>query len=168
MRSGETVLTQALRQNPYQHMAGFTLVWVLAAIAILSVGLAAIGPQWADQARRVREQDLLRVGQLYAQAIARYQAMSPGSLKHYPSDLQQLLLDNRFVGTQRHLRKLYPDPLDPSRPWGIVRGPDGGILGVFSQSADIPLRRESLNLDGLILSPAQHYDEWKFIARPPS
>jgi type II secretory pathway pseudopilin PulG len=148
-------------------MAGFTLVWVLAAIAILSVGLAAIGPQWADQAQRAREQDLLRVGQLYAQALAHYRAVSPGSLKQYPSDLQQLLLDNRFAGTQRHLRKLYPDPLDPLRPWGLVRGPDGRILGVFSQSADTPLRRESLDLEGLILPTAQRYDEWKFIARPP-
>lgn len=149
-------------------MAGFTLVWVLAAIAILSVGLAALGPQWADEAQRAREQDLLRVGQLYAQAIARYQALSPGSLKQYPSDLQQLLLDNRFAGTQRHLRKLYPDPLDPSRPWGIIRGPDGGILGVFSQSAAMPLRRTALDLDGLVLAPATRYDEWKFIARPPT
>ncbi len=164
MRSGKTALPHTL----HQHMAGFTLVWVLAAIAILSVGLAAIGPQWADQARRDREQDLLRVGQLYAQALAHYRAVSPGSLKQYPSDLQQLLLDNRFAGTQRHLRKLYPDPLDPARPWGLMRGPDGGILGVFSQSADAPLRRESLDLEGLVLPIAQRYDEWKFIARPPT
>ena len=166
MRSGKTASIQAC--HPYQRMAGFTLVWVLAAIAILSVGLAAIGPQWADQAHREREQDLLRVGQLYAQALAHYRAVSPGSLKQYPSDLQQLLLDNRFVGTQRHLRKLYPDPLDPARPWGLMRGPDGGILGVFSQSADAPLRRESLDLEGLVLPIAQRYDEWKFIARPPT
>jgi type II secretory pathway pseudopilin PulG len=165
MRGGKTVSIQANRL--YERMAGFTLVWVLAAIAILSVGLAAIGPQWADQAQRAREQDLLRVGQLYAQALAHYRAVSPGSLKQYPSDLQQLLLDNRFVGTQRHLRKLYPDPLDPLRPWGLVRGPDGRILGVFSQSADTPLRRESLDLEGLILPTTQRYDEWKFIARPP-
>ena len=166
MRSGRP----ASRHARYQHqrVAGFTLVWVLAAIAILSVGLAALGPQWADQAHREREQDLLRVGQLYAQAIARYQALSPGSLKQYPSDLQQLLLDNRFAGTQRHLRKLYPDPLDPSRPWGIIRSPDGGILGVFSQSAAMPLRRAALDLDGLVLEPATRYDEWKFIARPPT
>ena len=59
---------------------GFTYVWMLAALVIFSIGLAVVGPLWADQAKREREQDLLRVGQLYAQAIASYYAASPGSL----------------------------------------------------------------------------------------
>jgi len=145
--------------------AGFTYVWVLAAIVILSIGLAAVGPLWADQSRRERERELVRIGTLYAEAIARYRASSPGSLKQYPLSLEQLLADTRFAGTVRYLRKLYPDPLDPARPWGTVLDADGGIRGVFSRGAEQPLRREPLDLGTVVLPAAEHYDEWKFIVK---
>ena len=141
---------------------GFTYVWMLAALVIFSIGLAVVGPLWADQAKREREQDLLRVGQLYAQAIASYYAASPGSLKQYPPALASLLADTRFVGTRRHLRTLYPDPLEPTREWGLVTGPDGSVRGVYSQSADVPLHNAALDLDVTSLPAAQHYAEWKF------
>ena len=163
MRDGRHVRKRSIGCN---RASGFTFVWVLAAIVILSIGLAAIGPIWAEQARREREQDLLRVGQLYAHAIARYRANAPGTLKPYPISLDQLLLDGRFAGTVRHLRRLYPDPLGAQRPWGVVRDADGGIRGVYSQSTDMPLRREPLDLDGVSLPAAQRYDQWKFVTGP--
>lgn len=144
---------------------GFTYVWALAALAILSVGLAAIGPVWSDHVRRERELELVRVGALYAQAIARYRAMSPGSLKQYPASLDELIADTRFVGTVRHLRRLYPDPLEPARPWGLVTTTDGRITGLYSKSDEAPLRREALDLGGVVLPPASRYDEWKFTAK---
>jgi|SRR5438105_13537190 len=155
MRPGDAGLAQR----------GFTYVWVMAVIAILGIGLAAIGPTWADAARREREQDLLRVGRIYADAIANYYRSSPGSLKRYPPSLDALLLDTRFVGTYRHLRSLYADPLKPDRPWGIVRASDGGVRGVYSQSADEPMRREALDLGAVILPPARRYSEWQFVPR---
>jgi type II secretory pathway pseudopilin PulG len=147
----------------HRTQGGFTLVWALAAVAIVSVGLATVGPIWADQARRDREQELLRVGQLYAQAIAHFRLASPGSLKQYPPSLDQLLADGRFAGTVRYLRKLYPDPMEPSRPWGLVRDANGAIIGVFSQSAEHPLRREPLVLGDVRLPSAERYDQWKFV-----
>ena len=93
--------------------AGFTYVFMMAALATFSIGLAVIGPRWADQAKREREQELVRVGSLYASAIASYYAAAPGSLRHYPPELKDLLEDTRRVGTLRHIRKLYADPLDP-------------------------------------------------------
>ena len=38
---------------------GVTYVWMLATLVIFSIGLAVVGPLWADQAKREREQDLL-------------------------------------------------------------------------------------------------------------
>jgi type II secretory pathway pseudopilin PulG len=147
---------------------GFTYVWVMALVAVLGIGLAAIGPLWSDDARRERERELLRIGQLYAQAIARYYQASPGSVKRYPPSLESLVLDTRFVGTMRHLRKLYADPVDPSRPWGVVRAPDGGVRGVHSQSDKAPLRTEALDLGITLLPAARTYSDWQFVPKVDS
>ena len=144
---------------------GFTYIWAMAAVAILGLGLAAIGPTWADAARREREQDLLRIGQLYAQAIGSYYRSSPGSEKRYPPSLDALLLDTRFVGTYRHLRRLYADPLKPGQAWGVLRGADGSVRGVYSLSMDEPMRREALDLGVVVLPAARRYSEWQFVPK---
>lgn len=144
---------------------GFSYVAVLAMVALMGLGLAAIGPLWAEEARREREDELLRVGRLYAEAIARYQKASPGSAKRFPLTLEVLLMDTRFVGTVRHLRTLYPDPLEPARPWGLLRDADGGIRGVFSQSEAPPLRTVPVVLGAVTLAPAARYSDWQFVAR---
>src|SRR5256885_1974477 len=56
---------------------GFTYVWAMAAVAILGVGMAAMGSLWSDDARREREQEALRIGRLYAEAIESYYRASP-------------------------------------------------------------------------------------------
>lgn len=144
---------------------GFTYLLVVAAIAVLGIGLAAIGPSWADEATRDREKMLLRIGDLYAQAIASYVRAAPGSSRRYPPSLESLLMDDRYIGTRRHLRKLYLDPLDPRRPWGIVRAPDGGVMGVYSIDERRPYRRERWRSLFVELPPAETYQEWKFVPR---
>lgn len=145
---------------------GFTYVWLLMTVAVLAIGLSVIGPRWSDDARREREGELLRIGALYAKAITAYYASTPGAAKAYPARLDDLLSDTRMVGTVRHLRKLYADPLNEQRPWGVVRDAAGGIRGVYSQSNDAPLRVETVNLAGLSLPAAQRYSDWKFVAEP--
>lgn len=147
---------------------GYAFVMVMALVALLALALSHIGPVWVDDARRDREQELLRVGGLYAQAIQDYRAASPGSLKSWPPRLEDLLLDKRFVGTRRHLRNLYPDPLAPGRPWGLIKAPDGGIQGVYSQDTREPFRRGLVELPAATLNPARRYDDWIFIPRTNS
>lgn len=144
---------------------GFTFVLVLLALAMSSIGLAVVGPTWSERLRREREQDLLHIGRLYAEALVSYRDASPGSLKQYPLRLEHLLEDPRFVGTRRHLRRLYPDPLGGGRPWGLVHDAQGRVIGVFSQSEDEPLMRRSLDLGTVQLPPARHYADWKFIPK---
>jgi len=144
---------------------GFTLVWVLMALALLSVGLAAMGTVWSADAQREREQELLRVGALYAQAVQSYYRASPGTLKRLPPSIDALLLDTRFGVPVRHLRRPYADPLAPSRPWGELRAADGGLRGVFSQSKDKPLRDQAMDLGMLRLAPAAQYSDWHFVAQ---
>jgi type II secretory pathway pseudopilin PulG len=147
---------------------GFTYVWAMAALAIFALGLAAVGPLFAADAQREREQELLRIGRLYAQAIADYHAASPGSVKRYPPSLDALLADTRFVGTVRHLRRLYPDPMQPDRPWGLVRAADGSIRGLYSAHEGQPLRTAAVDLGVVVLPPARRYSDWQFspLSRP--
>src|SRR5882672_3015905 len=100
MRAGEQGRIRSLRRCTGQR--GFTFVWVLMALAVFSVGLAVIGPRWADDARRERERELLRIGNLYAQAIAAFHAATPGSIKSYPTKLDNLVID-RMLSTVRYL-----------------------------------------------------------------
>jgi type II secretory pathway pseudopilin PulG len=134
-------------------------------VALMGIGAAAIGPIWAEESRRDQESDLLRVGTLYAEAIGRYYKASPGSVKRFPPTLDALLEDTRFVGTVRHLRALYADPLGPGQSWGLVRAADGGIRGVYSQSEAVPLRKVPIELGSVTLPAAARYSDWQFIAR---
>ena len=70
---------------------GFTYVWMLALLALMGIALSVLGPLWSDAVRREREQDLLRVGQLYARALRAYYEASPGSEKRFPETLEALL-----------------------------------------------------------------------------
>lgn len=142
--------------------AGFSYVWVLGALATLSIGMAALGPAWSEYSKRQREQELLRVGAIYANAISSYYADSPGSLRTYPPSLESLLVDSRYIATRRHIRKLYADPLNPARPWGILTAPDGGVRGVYSQSNEVPFARTEIDLGVAVLPAARSYSEWKF------
>ena len=145
---------------------GFTFVAVLLLLALCMLGLSVAGPMWSQQVRRDREQQLLRIGNLYAQAIAEYRDASPGSLKQYPQRLEQLLSDTRYVGLRRHLRTLYADPVNPGQPWGLVLDGEQRIVGVYSRSEQAPVAQGPLSLAAAAdLPAARRYAEWKFIAK---
>jgi len=142
---------------------GYGLVAVLVLVALTAFGLSVAAQSWSDAARRDKEQQLLRVGVLYVQALERYRRSSPGTDKRLPQELDELLVDQRFVGTVRHLRRLYPDPVGATGRWGVVRGDDGRIRGVHSLSEDEPLITGAVRRPGLRLEPARRYSDWKFV-----
>jgi type II secretory pathway pseudopilin PulG len=156
------------RGKPLQSsQAGFTLLALLAVMALLTIAVAVAGPTWVDRTRREREKELIRIGTVYANAIAQYRDQSPGGSRDYPPNLQALLVDQRYVGVVRHLRQLYPDPLDPRSPWGFVLDASGHVTGVFSQSMQTPLAQTSAKAVNESPQEAASYADWKFIA-PPS
>jgi type II secretory pathway pseudopilin PulG len=142
---------------------GYTFVAVLVLLAICMLGLSAAGPMWSQDTRRNKELELLRVGVLYAKALKSYHDAAPGSMKNFPQRLEQLALDDRFVGVRRHLRKVYSDPVNAGKPWGLVLDDRQGIIGVYSLSGEAPLS------DAPELAPGLHpgatrYADWKFMA----
>jgi type II secretory pathway pseudopilin PulG len=142
---------------------GFTYLAVLFAVAILSGGLALAGEMWETSAQREREAELLFVGNQYRMAIQRY--FLSGPQRQYPRSLEDLLKDPRRPGTERYLRRLYPDPIT-GKEWALVKAPDGGILGVHSPSEAKPFKLGGFKARDAAFEGAQKYSDWKFIVQP--
>lgn len=146
--------------------AGVAYLALLMVIAIMGGALAAVGTIWSTVEQRDKERELLFVGNQYRRAIMQYYESSPGD-KKYPSRLDDLLSDSRFLGERRHLRQVYRDPMTNSTEWGIVRSPLGGIMGVHSQSTESALKRGSFPSQYRAFEEKQSYSEWKFEYVPP-
>jgi len=146
--------------------SGFAWLMVLAMLAIASASASVVAARWADERARDREQELLRVGDLYARALAEFNASSPGGEKAYPKTLELLLEDLRFAGTHRHLRILYPNPLSGKLDWELVRDADGGIIGIRPPQTGEPWRRTPVSLASCDLPAVHRYRDWVFTARP--
>lgn len=142
---------------------GFTYLTLLFVIAILGVGLALVGELWHTTAQREKEAELLFVGNQYRNAIERYYLNGP---RQYPRELAYLLKDPRKPGTERYLRRLYADPISGKREWGIVKAPDGGILGVHSLSDDVPLKSANFRAPDSAFDGKMKYSDWTFAFTP--
>jgi hypothetical protein len=99
--------------------------------------------------------------------IGLYYASTPGVVKRYPRTLEDLIKDPRQPNTQRHIRKLFPDPLT-GKEWMVIKGADGGVQGVYSPSEQAPLKIAGFRVRDASLEGAQKYSDWKFIHTPPA
>jgi type II secretory pathway pseudopilin PulG len=149
--------------NPREQ--GFTYLTALFVVAILGGGLALAGTVWEQAAAREREAELLFIGHQYRRAIGLYYDRTPGTVKRYPQSLEDLLKDPRQPATQRYLRKLYPDPLG-GKEWGVVKGSDGGVAGVYSLSEAKPIKVAGFKVPDAAFEGAQKYADWKFMHTP--
>jgi type II secretory pathway pseudopilin PulG len=133
-------------RGPRQH--GFTYLWLLFALALGGVGLAALGEREQTRQQREREAELRFRGEAIAAALGRYAAATPLGQLPLPQRLDELLNDRRFPKPQRHLRQLYDDPFTGRPDWEPVLGQAvasgeaaasaparSGIVGVRSRSS---------------------------------
>lgn len=130
--------------------------------------IAAGSVVWPKQVQCERENELLLIGHAFRTAIGRYYELSPGAIKRYPRTLDDLLRDDRFITQQRHLRKIYRDPLTGKTEWGLVAAPIGGIMGVYGQSDEMPTKQSRFDTDDAAFEGAQRYRDWKFIYTSPA
>jgi len=156
-----------MRARAWLRQAGFTYLTVMFVIAILLGGLAIVGETWETSARREKEAELLFIGNQYRRAIGLYYTSTPGVVKRYPRTLEDLIKDPRQPNTQRHIRKLFPDPLT-GKEWMVIKGADGGVQGVYSPSEQAPLKIAGFRVRDASLEGAQKYSDWKFIHTPPA
>lgn len=143
---------------------GFTYLTVLFVVAMLGGGLALVGELWHTAAQREKEAQLLFVGDQYRRAIGQYYLSGPQ--RQYPRSLTDLLKDPRRPSTERYLRRLYPDPITGKDEWGLVKAPDGGILGVYSLSDDAPFKSANFRVRDAAFEGKSKYSDWKFAFAP--
>lgn len=137
---------------------------LLFVVALLGVGMAALGTVWQTAAQREKEAELLFVGDQFRRAIESYYRRTPGPDKQLPKSLAELVQDNRFPMPVRHLRRVYADPLTGDSKWGLVRDEKGGILAVHSLAEGTPLKTAGFPPTYLAFAEAHTYRDWVFKA----
>lgn len=145
---------------------GFAYLGVLIAVTVLGIALVAAEIVWYESSRREKEAELLFVGMQYQKAIQQYYESSPGR-KTYPTSLDSLLLDPRYPGTRRYLRRMYPDPMTGQSEWGLIVAPEGGVMGVHSLGVGTPIKHIGFPATHIGFDRQPRYSEWKFGYRPP-
>ena len=143
---------------------GFTYLTILFVVALLTGGLALLGEVWHTASQRDKETELLFIGHQYRKAIERYYLAGQ---RLYPRELDALIKDPRRPTTERYLRKHYTDPITGKAEWGLVKAPDGGIMGVHSLSVDKPLKTANFRVRDKGFDNLEKYADWKFIYTPP-
>lgn len=146
--------------------AGLTYLWILFAVAFAGVAVAATGVLWSVGSRREKERELLFAGHQIRQAIARYYAAGPSGVRQYPRSLEDLVADSRTPVVQRHLRRIYRDPMTLEPDWELILSPDGAVIGVASRSVDRPLKQANFAAEDVGFEGADCYCDWRFVYLP--
>lgn len=154
------------RSPSIRSSAGFTYIGLLILVATMGVTLAGIGTVWRTTQQRVKEQQLLFIGNQFSMAITAYYLNSPGGATQFPKKLEDMLLDKRYPNTTRYLRKIFADPVTGNAQWGLIKGADGGIVGVHSLSEIAPIKMDNFGKGNETLANKKHYYEWQFTYRP--
>lgn len=157
------------------NQGGLAYLALLMAVAALGGGMALAGTIWHSTQQRAREEELLFVGLEYRNAIRSYYERTPGN-KTYPRTLDVLLEDKRFPNVVRHLRQPYRDPLKQPQSanpaegieWGLVLGPDRGIMGIYSLNHGRPRKVANFPRELGWAEGKKSYADWQFVYLPPS
>lgn len=145
---------------------GFTYIGVLLLVALMGAVLAGTATVWRTMSQRDKERELLFVGHEFRKAIGLYYERTPGGAKQYPKKLEDMLLDKRQVNIARYLRRLYVDPMTGKKEWGLVKGAGDAIMGVYSLSADSPIKSGNFDEADKDFEGKGSYAEWKFVYLP--
>lgn len=142
---------------------GFTYILVLVAVIVLGILAETASVPASRRVIAEREQELLFRGQAYRNAIRDYYAVA----RRYPRSLNDLVKDPGSAH-RCYLRVLYPDPMSPDgkSEWKLIRAADGGIAGVASQSADVPMKQANFPSGLEHFADARSYAEWAFEYSP--
>lgn len=140
---------------------GFTYLTVLVLVVIMGIGLSGAGRYWATTMKREREAELLFRGDRIRRALEAYHRFGG-----WPRELSEMTADRRVPVVRRFLRKVYRDPMTEDGRWTPILGPGGGIRGVHSPSAAVPLKTGNFPAGYERFEDAETYADWRFVARP--
>ncbi len=154
------------KEQPFTRQRGMVYVGVLLLVAAVGLGITQGARVWQIVQQREKEAQLLFIGDQFRRAIASYYNSAEGS--RYPQALEELLEDRRTPRLQRHLRRIFVDPLTGSKQWGIVQSPEGGIMGVYSKATEQPFKQQGFPEGYEAFAEKNAYREWAFIYLPPT
>lgn len=140
---------------------GSAYLAVLMLVVAVATGLSAVVQPWQTKKQREQEAELLFIGMQFQRALASY--YRSGTAPAYPKTMDALIKDDRVSFTRRHLRRVYTDPMTGDQEWGIVKSPDGGIMGVYSLSEKAPLKQDGFAAELGDLAGKSSYQDWKFV-----
>lgn len=150
---------------------GFTYLGVMFLVALLTLTATLASVVWSTEQQRANERELVFAGRQFQVAIESYQRRTPvgagNAVARYPREIDDLLRDTRAVQIERHLRRVYIDPMTHRAEWGLIRGADGGIVGVHSLSERKPMAGTLLAASLQVpdeAGPVVSYRDWRFIA----
>ncbi len=89
---------------------GYTLLILMFALFVMSLGLLIAVPVWQTQLQREKEEELIFRGKQYVEAIRLYQTKKPAT---FPKSLDELL-------KEKCIRKLYKDPMTGQGEWDVI------------------------------------------------
>ncbi len=137
------------RATPAGEQAGFTLIGLMVAIAIINIGLGVAASSWVTINKRSKEAELIWRGQQYVRALQCHRQQTGG----LPGDLNELL-DSDCI------RALYPDPMARDGRWRVIRESD--VRSLAGQGAG----RESQALSTLERQLSEAGISFGGVARP--
>jgi len=98
------------RSASYRKNPGYTLIILMFAVFVMSLGLMVAVPVWETQIQREKEEELIFRGRQYVEAIRLFQQKKPGT---FPRNFEELL-------EEKCLRKLYKDPMTEDGRWNVI------------------------------------------------
>ena len=138
---------------------GFTYLIALMVVATTGIAATVSYTSYKINAAKQMEAELLFRGLAYYKAIESfYYAKEP---KKYPRRMDDLLKDPRYLTTHRHIRRLYL--VANGDEWKIIYDAKGGIIGVYWDNAEKPIKRANFNKVFQHFENAKSYSDWKFI-----
>jgi type II secretory pathway pseudopilin PulG len=102
-----------------RHEAGYSMVMLMASVAIMLILLGAATPGWRYLTKNDKEEELIFRGGQIADGIQRYQRKNGNAL---PASLAVLVKG-------KYLRKAYTDPMVPDGKWRFLRPGEAGVPG---------------------------------------
>jgi type II secretory pathway pseudopilin PulG len=146
---------------------GFTYVGALILAGVLGITAAASAKLGAVVQRRNAELELLEIGEEFRAAFISYADATPAGMQRTPPSLQELLRDTRYPTPQRHLRKIYVDPVSGRAEWGTVPAvPGPGIVGIYSLAEGKPIKIGNFDLMFQEFEGKASYRDWVFMPPP--
>ncbi len=140
---------------------GMAMVVVNIVLLIAALSLLVVAQNAKQDRQRSKEQELMFVGMEFTRALESYAKPVDAAGIQFPNDLKDLLLDTRGGVERRHLRRIYDDPMTGKAAWGFVRN-QSGIVGVYSMSQLLPLRKAGFAPAQDNFKNAKGYHQWIF------